>query len=53
MTEEKEIRQKLGLRRNNANFMNFTVSLCISIHYFYMFQQMHLLYYNTNFSVNY
>jgi hypothetical protein len=32
---------------------NFTVSPCISIHYLYMFQQMHLLYYNTNFSVNY
>jgi hypothetical protein len=33
--------------------MNFTVSPCISIHYLYMFQQMHLLYYNTNVSVNY
>jgi hypothetical protein len=31
----------------------FTVSPCISIHYLYMFQQMHLLYYNTNFSVSY
>jgi hypothetical protein len=36
-----------------VTFTNFTVSPCISIHYLYMFQQMHLRYYNTNFSVIY
>jgi hypothetical protein len=44
--------------REGGNFVEIilpylTVSPCISIHYLYMFQKMHLLYYNTNFSVDY